>query len=84
MPDDSQSISPPSRLLLALEGRALMEFWTFFLALPTYYPLPRGDGHPVLVLPGFGAGDWYMLPLRMFLKNLGYAAHGWGPRLNLP
>lgn len=82
MPDDCQTVSPPSRFLLALEGRALVELWTFFLALPTYYQLPRGDGHPVLVLPGFGVGDWYMLPLRMFLKNRGYAARGWGLGMN--
>jgi len=48
--------------------------------------LPRGDGHSVLVLPGFGASDRSTRPLRAFLKGRGYDAHGWslgrnvGPR----
>ncbi len=82
MADGCEVVTPPSKFLLALEGRALFELWTFFLALPTYYQVPRGDGHPVLVLPGFATGDWYMLPLRMFLKNRGYAARGWGLGMN--
>ena len=36
--------------------------------------LPRGDGHPVLVLPAYGLGDAGMLPLRRFLSGLGYQA----------
>lgn len=38
---------------------------------------PRGDGHPVLVLPGLGAGDWSTIVLRRTLHHLGYAVHGW-------
>lgn len=37
--------------------------------------LPRGDGHPVLVLPAYGLGDLGLWPLRRFLDGLGYAAH---------
>jgi pimeloyl-ACP methyl ester carboxylesterase len=39
---------------------------------------PRGDGHPVLVLPGLGASDTSTRPLRWFLDRLGYRTHGWG------
>ncbi len=35
---------------------------------------PRGDGRPVLILPGFGSGDWANLRLRSFLRGLGYRA----------
>lgn len=38
---------------------------------------PRGDGHPVLVLPGFMAGDGSTLILRHFLSRLGYVALPW-------
>ena len=31
-----------------------------------------GDGHPVLVLPGYGAADGSTLVLRFFLKRIGY------------
>lgn len=36
--------------------------------------VPRGDGHPVLVLPGLFAGDTYLQPLRGWLRRVGYAA----------
>ncbi|MCU1351251.1 MAG: hypothetical protein JWM05_460 [Acidimicrobiales bacterium] len=38
---------------------------------------PRGDGHPVLVLPGFMADDRSTAALRGYLQRLGYAVHGW-------
>jgi hypothetical protein len=38
---------------------------------------PRGDGHPVLVLPGLLAGDLTTAPLRTFLRALCYDARGW-------
>ncbi len=36
--------------------------------------MPRGDGHPVLVLPAYGLGDLGLWPLRRFLTGLGYEA----------
>src|SRR5246127_1317668 len=68
---------PPSRLLLALEVRGILEFQAFFAALPLLRLAPRGDGHPVLVLPGLAASDISTRPLRGFLKDHDYAAHGW-------
>ena len=38
---------------------------------------PRGDGHPVMVLPGFLGGDDSTLILRRFLTRLGYVALPW-------
>ncbi len=38
---------------------------------------PRGDGHPVLALPGFLASDLSMAPMRRYLSELGYDAHAW-------
>lgn len=37
----------------------------------------RGDGHPVMVLPGFTAGDESTLILRRFLTRLGYLSLPW-------
>jgi len=39
--------------------------------------LPSGDGHPVLVLPGFLAGSRSTGPLRSFIAALGYRTHCW-------
>jgi len=44
---------------------------------------PRGDGHPVIVLPSFLRGDGHTAPLRRFLAGCGYAVEGWGLGPNL-
>src|SRR4051794_41985988 len=44
---------------------------------------PRGDGHPVLVLPGLLADDVSTRTLRAVLRRLGYDAHGWGLGRNI-
>ena len=37
--------------------------------------LPRGQGEPVLVIPGFLAGDHVMLEMHRWLGRIGYRAH---------
>jgi pimeloyl-ACP methyl ester carboxylesterase len=39
--------------------------------------LPAGDGHPVVVLPGFLGDDHSTTALRYHLRCLGYVTHGW-------
>lgn len=73
-----QTLRPPSRLLMLLEARAINEFGAFLGALPLLSLAPRGDGHPVLVLPGLITSDAATRPLRSFLKGKGYAVSGWG------
>lgn len=73
----------PSSALLAAEVRAVVELWAFLLAQPWLRRLPEGDGHPVIVLPGFLASDASTLPLRLFLRTRGYPAYGWGAGRNL-
>ncbi|MFO1254277.1 MAG: alpha/beta hydrolase [Sphingomonadaceae bacterium] len=74
---------PPHRLLALAEGRALVELASFYALRPLLGKLPRGDGHPVLVLPGFLASDSSTRPMRRLLRELGYDAHGWGLGRNL-
>lgn len=45
--------------------------------------MPEGDGHPVLLLPGFLTSDAYTLALRHNLSKKGYKAHAWEGGLNL-
>lgn len=71
-------IEAPSRLLQLLELRASWELAALFAALPWLQLTPRGDGHPVLVLPGLIASDGSTRPLREFLTQRGYEVHGWG------
>jgi pimeloyl-ACP methyl ester carboxylesterase len=44
--------------------------------------LPKGDGHPVLVLPGFLTDDSYTASLRDTITQQGYKVHTWGGGLN--
>jgi pimeloyl-ACP methyl ester carboxylesterase len=74
----------PSYLLLALEGpRAAGELAALAAFRPLLAKAPKGDGHPVLVLPGLRADDRSTLPLRRYLRRLGYHVHGWGLGTNL-
>lgn len=73
-----EPVRPPSRFLLALELRTLPELGGFLASLPLLTAAaPRGDGHPVLVLPGLVTTDRSTIALRNFLKSRGYAAYGW-------
>src|SRR5579885_251619 len=45
--------------------------------------VPRGDGRPVLVLPGFMGNDEYLRPLRGWLQRIGYDARAAGVVFNI-
>src|SRR5262249_48303898 len=64
-------------------GRAWLELAALVPGLPLLARTPRGDGHPVLVLPGFLASDVSTRALRGFLRNRGYHVHGWRLGRNL-
>ena len=68
--------TPPSPLLALAEApRAAIDAWRLIPGLRRLVrQLARGDGHPVLVVPGYGASDTATAPLRHFLNQLGYAA----------
>lgn len=74
---------PPPLLWQMLEGRAVFELGAMAWLYPLLRQAPLGDGHPVLVLPGFLAAGNSTFPLRQFLKSLGYAAHRWKLGRNL-
>jgi triacylglycerol lipase len=44
--------------------------------------VPGGDGRPVLLLPGFAAGDYTLAPLAVWLRRIGYRASLCGFWLN--
>jgi hypothetical protein len=72
------TLPPPSTALRLLEARALPEFGAFWVMRPWLSAVTlRGDGHPVLVLPGLLADDGSTSSLRSFLNAHGYQAHGW-------
>jgi pimeloyl-ACP methyl ester carboxylesterase len=72
-----RGLRPPSKLLWLAEYRALWELGFSLAATPLLLSAPRGDGHPVLVLPGFLVSDISTSLLRRYLGLLGYDAYGW-------
>jgi pimeloyl-ACP methyl ester carboxylesterase len=69
---------PPRWLLFSTDaGRAIGGAGLSALGCHILWAAPRGDGHPVLVLPGLGAGDGSTVILRRTMRRLGYSVHGW-------
>lgn len=81
--NNKASVCAPSLSLLVRELRAPLGMLHFVLTAPFTKSLPRGDGHPVILIPGFGTGDLAMRPLAATLSRIGYAADTWGQGRNL-
>lgn len=81
-PSGMPDIRAPRLHLLALELRVFAEMPWFLLRSLSIRGMPAGDGHPVMIVPGFGANDLTTLPLRRALNQLGYAAYGWDQGTN--
>ena len=78
-------MNPPHWSLAVSEApRALIEFGTLILLRNALLnKLPLGDGHGVMVIPGFMGDDPYNRSLVGFLNKLGYRASGWEMGRNL-
>ena len=64
-------------LYLTEPARALVDAASLLAGLPLLQAAPRGDGHPVLVLPGLLTGDSATITLRRWISGLGYPVAGW-------
>ena len=60
-----------------LEMRAPFEALSLAALMPLLKKAPKGDGQPVLVLPGFMTGDSATFVLRRFLAEQGFTTHAW-------
>jgi pimeloyl-ACP methyl ester carboxylesterase len=74
-PPATGRLQAPGLGLLLAEARGIFELNASLLLSPLLMRAPRGDGHPVLLLPGFLASDLSMAPMRRYLRELGYDAH---------
>jgi pimeloyl-ACP methyl ester carboxylesterase len=61
-----------------LEVRAFFEMASLPYSLPMLMQAPQGDGHPVLLLPGFMGSEGSLIALELFLRNRGYQVQTWG------
>ena len=68
---------PSTWFAIAELPRVMLEVSSLAYTWPLVATMPCGDNHPVLVLPGFTAGDESTLVLRRFLSRLKYRAMPW-------
>jgi hypothetical protein len=76
-------VGAPHVLSSLLEGRGLLEMALLPASLPLLMEAPHGDGHPVLLVPGFMAGESTLIGLKLMLQNKGYDVHTWGLGRNM-
>ena len=60
----------PSTVHQALEPRALLELALLPWATPLLAQAPRGDGHPVLLLPGFMGSEATLIGLELQVREV--------------
>jgi len=82
-PAAERKLRAPSLLLMLAEARSLFELNSSLLLSPLLMRAPKGDGHPVLALPGFLASDLSMAPMRRYLREIGYDTHAWNMGRNI-
>ena len=68
----------PSWFSSFLEWRAPFEVFSLAYTWPWLACAPDGDGHPVLLLPGFMGGEGSLIGLELFLRQRGYEVQTWG------
>ncbi len=78
MRQQPRSLKPPPPALGLLEARAPFEGLSLLAGLPWLALAPRGDGHPIMLAPGYGAGEASLGPLAQYLRFLGYRVQQWG------
>ncbi len=85
MVETVETVTPPPSWLLALSEwpRAMFDLASLPFAAAILGTAPRGDGHPVLLLPGFLTSDASMALLCGYLRTLGYDARTWQLGRNL-
>jgi pimeloyl-ACP methyl ester carboxylesterase len=80
---EDRGLKPPSRLFWLAEYRSIGELGLSLLFAPLLLSARRGDGHPVLTLPGLLASDVSTNLMRDYLRRLGYDTHAWELGRNL-
>ncbi|MFP4474364.1 MAG: esterase/lipase family protein [Desulfatibacillaceae bacterium] len=76
-PENSVVLKTPRPTRLLRELRSIGEPLRLVPGVRKLLAGPRGSGRPVMVLPGFGAGNGSMALLRAYLRRMGHDVRGW-------
>lgn len=74
---------PTQRMHFTEVFRAISDYRKSKSFLKSFNFNAQGDGHPVLVIPGFMGSETSTKLLRKFIDKLGYQSHDWGLGRNL-
>jgi len=77
-PEAGAPSGPPGGLIRAGELASPWQFARLILKTPALRQAPRGDGEPVIDVPGWRAPEASGAPLRSYLRWLGYDSIPWG------
>ena len=80
---DAEGVPMPTAWQARHEWRMALELASSAIRTRDLDEWPQGDGHPVIVLPGFLAGPESTAFLRQHLRRLGYRVHDWREGRNL-
>jgi len=81
-PPAPEPIAPSHPAGLAEEWRSVLQPARLLVRAPQLARSPRGNGGPVIDIPGWKAPEASMAPLRSYLRRLGHDARGWGLGVN--
>jgi pimeloyl-ACP methyl ester carboxylesterase len=81
-PQAPEPEAPSSAAGLAAEWRTVLLPARLLARGPQLARVPRGDGGPVIDIPGWKAPEASMAPLRAYLRAAGHDARGWGLGVN--
>ena len=73
----SNPCQPPSKLNSFREIAAPVDWVKTLTQLPNLLSLPKGDGRPVVLVPGFLADEYSMSPLKRYLSKMRYDTYHW-------
>lgn len=68
---------PPSTINSLREISAPVDWAKTLSQLPNLLSLPKGDGRPVVLVPGYLADELSMWPLKSYLSKMGYDTYHW-------
>ncbi|WP_077410843.1 alpha/beta fold hydrolase [Marinicella sediminis] len=71
-------LKPPGKFNTLKEMRAPLEWLFSYQNRRKLAHVPRGQGQLVVLVPGYGADEWSMRPLKKFLTGIGYRVFDWG------
>ncbi len=77
-PSSVGPIKPPTKFSTLKEIRAPLEWLFSFANQRKIGAVPNGDGRLLILVPGYGADEWSMKPLKKFLTSLNYQVFDWG------